>query len=65
MIEFRPLMFKDRLLEFIFPGLRRDRERRVDEAMRVLMADSEKPCVIDGWLIPDGKGSPQVQVRGK
>lgn len=62
MIVLRPLRFRDRLLEAVFPWRRRERERRVDEAMRLLMADLEEPCVIEdwlrnGWLLSDGKGT--------
>ena len=54
MIHLRRLTLKDRLMEKLFPELRRIREQQIDKAMRILMQDFEEPCVIDEWLVPDG-----------
>jgi hypothetical protein len=63
MIHLRRLTLKDRLMEAIFPELRRIREDQIDKAIRVLMRDCEEPCVIDEWLLPDGLGSPPRKIK--
>jgi hypothetical protein len=62
-IELRRLTWRDRLMEALFPELRRIREQQIDKAMRVLMRDLEAPCVIDEWLLPDGLGTPARKIR--
>ena len=63
MTELRRLTVKDKLLEWIFPELRRIREEQIDKALRILMAEPEAPCVIDGWLVPDGLGTPPRRIE--
>lgn len=63
MIVLNKLTWRDRLLEAIFPELRRIREQQVEKAMRILMADFEEPCIIDKWLLPDGLGTPARRIK--
>lgn len=66
MIVLTRLTIKDRLMEKIFPALRRARERRVDQAMRHLMANFEEPCWIEDFyhnlhLVPPMPDSPKAR----
>lgn len=63
MIVLHRLTLKERLMELLFPELRRIREQQIDKAMRILMADYEEPCVIDEWLLPDGLGTPARKIK--
>jgi len=63
MIELRRLGLRDRLLEAVFPELRRIRVEQIDKAMRILMRDPGEPCVIDDMLIPDGYGTPPRRIK--
>lgn len=63
MITLQRLTLKDRLMEMLFPEMRRIREENIDRAMRILMSGYEEPCVIDAWLLPDGNGSPPRRIR--
>lgn len=63
MIVLTRLRIRDKLLECVFPSRRRERERRVEQAMRHLMTDFEEPCWIEDFfhnlhLIPNGRGTP-------
>lgn len=63
MIVLKRLTWKDRLMEMLFPEMRRIREQDIDRAMRILMEDFEEPCVIDAWLLPDGLGTPVRRIK--
>lgn len=63
MIVLKRLRLRDRLMELLFPELRRIREQQIDKAMRILMENFEEPCVIDKWLLPDGLGSPARRIK--
>lgn len=63
MIVLKRLRWRDRVMEMLFPELRRIREQQVDKAMRILMEHYEEPCVIDEWLLPDGLGTPARKIK--
>ena len=63
MIHLKRLTLRDKLMEFLFPELRRRRERLVDEALRQLMTHCGDACLIDDVLIPDGYGTPTRKVQ--
>jgi hypothetical protein len=56
MIAFRPMSITERIKRFLSPSYRRLRDEEMLAAIRQLVAEPERPCMIDEYLVPHGFG---------